>query len=49
MDCRKCYRPLQDCDTCLGQAKTSLLGGRLSCRNCNSTGLICAVHGGHWK
>jgi hypothetical protein len=48
-ECKKCHRPLRDCDTCKGQTKKSFLGDRLSCRKCNSTGLICSVHGGHWK
>jgi len=48
-ECNKCHRPLHDCDVCEGQTRKSFLGDRLACSNCNSTGLICSIHGGHWK
>lgn len=49
MKCPKCGGPLHRCGTCKGQTSTSILGDRLSCKECNSTGLICPTHGGYWK
>jgi hypothetical protein len=47
--CKKCNRSLHMCDVCDGQRKKSFLNDTLSCKNCNSTGLICPQHKGHWK
>jgi hypothetical protein len=49
MNCKKCGRPLSKCTTCDGQSKTSMLGDRLSCRECDSTGYQCPEHKGYWK
>jgi hypothetical protein len=48
MECRKCHRRLHDCQGCNG-GRASGLGGKLGCSKCNSTGLVCSQHGGHWK
>jgi hypothetical protein len=49
MKCEKCGAPLLTCNVCKGQTHTSILGDRLSCNKCNSTGLQCPTHGGYWK
>jgi hypothetical protein len=49
MDCEKCHRRLHECQYCKGQTATGLLGGRLTCKTCNSTGWLCGEHEGHWK
>lgn len=48
-ECRKCHRPLHDCSACNGGRSRGLLGDKLSCKKCASTGLVCNEHGGHWK
>jgi len=48
-DCHKCHRPLQDCTACNAGRARSVLGDKLTCKNCSSTGLVCNEHGGHWK
>lgn len=49
-ECRKCHRPLHPCDACNGgRPGTSLLGDKLQCKNCQSTGRVCDEHGGHWE
>jgi hypothetical protein len=49
MECKKCNRKLHICDACDGQKKKSFLGDQLSCKKCNSTGMLCPEHHGHWK
>ena len=49
MKCEKDGAPLQTCNVCKGQTKTSFLGDRLSCKACNNTGFVCPNHGGNWK
>jgi hypothetical protein len=49
MECEKCYLTLYKCEYCDGQTRTSLLGDRLTCRTCNSTGWLCRTHEGHWQ
>jgi len=49
MNCKKCGRPLHDCPACDGGRRKGLLGAALTCSTCNTTGLICGAHGGHWK
>ena len=46
--CKKsgCGRPLHDCQGCNGGRASSPIAGKLTC---NSTGLVCSEHGGHWK
>ena len=48
MTCHRCNRPLQDCPGCDG-GRFRGIAGKLSCSKCNSTGLVCPVHGGYWK
>ena len=48
MTCRKCGRPVHDCPACNG-GRLSGFFGRLTCRTCNSTGLVCPEHGAYWK
>lgn len=48
MTCTKCRRPLHDCQSCDGGRRRGAFGA-LTCKACNSTGLVCATHGGHWK
>ncbi|MBB4740325.1 DnaJ-class molecular chaperone [Actinoplanes octamycinicus] len=49
MDCQKCHKRLHTCSSCKGQTSRSLLGDRLTCSTCQSTGSVCPDHGGHWK
>ncbi|MBB5873525.1 DnaJ-class molecular chaperone [Allocatelliglobosispora scoriae] len=49
MTCEKCYAPLSTCPDCKGQTKTSLLGDKLTCSKCRSTGKVCHKDGGFWK
>lgn len=49
MKCTKCHAPLHTCQVCKGQTTRSILGDRLSCKACNSTGAVCTTHGGYWK
>jgi len=48
-ECKKCHRPLHDCQACDGGRKRGMGGIRLTCSRCNTTGLVCSQHGGHWK
>lgn len=48
MKCKKCHRPLNDCQGCNG-GRASGMFGKLTCSKCNSTGMVCSEHGGHWK
>ncbi|ODQ87169.1 hypothetical protein BHQ18_24725 [Mycolicibacterium flavescens] len=48
VECKKCHRPLHDCSGCNG-GRASGIGGKLTCSKCNSTGVVCSQHGGHWK
>lgn len=48
MRCRKCSRPVHDCQACNGGRATGIVG-KLTCRTCNNTGSVCNEHGGHWK
>lgn len=47
-NCKKCHRPLHDCGACNG-GRASGIFGKLTCSKCNSTGVVCNQHGGHWK
>jgi hypothetical protein len=49
MSCKKCGRALNDCPACNGGRTTGFLGAKLTCSKCNTTGLVCNEHGGHWK
>jgi hypothetical protein len=49
MECEKCHEDLYECPDCKGQTSTSLLGDRLTCSTCRSTGSLCREHGGHWQ
>jgi hypothetical protein len=49
MTCNKCHRTLQDCQACKGRPSGGPLGGKLTCRRCNNTGLECPKDGGHWR
>ncbi len=48
MTCKKCFRPLHDCQACNG-GRASGFFGKLTCSTCNNTGLQCPQHGGFWK
>ncbi len=48
MNCNKCHRPLHDCQACKGGTASGMFG-KLTCKACNTTGLVCHQHGGHWK
>jgi hypothetical protein len=49
MECEKCFKRLYECPDCHGQTTRSLLGDRLTCSTCRSTGSLCPDHGGHWQ
>lgn len=49
MKCEKCGAPLLTCNVCKGQTHTSMLGDKLSCKTCGSTGKVCPTHGAYWK
>lgn len=48
MRCRKCSRPVHDCQACNGGRARGAFG-QLTCKTCNNTGSVCSEHGGHWK
>ncbi|MFE3193821.1 hypothetical protein ACFXHA_32795 [Nocardia sp. NPDC059240] len=47
--CEKCFKHLNDCQSCKGKGGSSGLAGPLHCSTCKSTGLVCNTHGGLWK
>lgn len=49
MTCSKCHTRLHECSVCKGQTATSILGDKLTCRACNSTGWVCGNHDGYWE
>jgi hypothetical protein len=49
MKCERCFEELYECPDCRGQTKTSLLGDRLTCSTCRSTGKLCPKDGGFWE
>lgn len=49
MECTKCHRPLNDCQSCNGGRAHSPIAGKLTCSACASTGSVCSQHGGRWK
>ena len=48
-ECRKCHNSLYECPDCNGQTRTSILGDRLTCSTCQSTGRLCRTHEGYWQ
>jgi hypothetical protein len=49
MKCEKCFTELRKCPDCKGQTARSLLGDRLTCSTCRSTGQVCPSDGGFWE
>ncbi|WP_368679894.1 hypothetical protein R1X32_00575 (plasmid) [Rhodococcus opacus] len=47
--CKKCFRPVNDCHYCNGGRASSPIAGKLTCSKCNNTGSLCNEHGGYWK
>ncbi|MGN2641196.1 hypothetical protein ACWEKT_21240 [Nocardia takedensis] len=47
--CEKCYKRLNDCQSCKGRGGGYGIAGRLNCSACRNTGLVCNTHDGHWK
>lgn len=47
--CPKCFKALNDCQSCKGKGGGSGIFGRLNCSTCRNTGLVCSTHGGFWK
>ena len=49
MECEKCHTKLYKCSDCKGQTSTSILGDRLTCSTCRSTGWLCPKDKGFWQ
>lgn len=47
--CRKCGTTVTVCPSCNNKPGTSILGDKLTCSKCNSTGGLCKQRGAYWK
>jgi hypothetical protein len=46
-DCRRCYKPTEQCNVCKGQG--SVWGMFGDCTECDGSKWVCAEHGKYWK
>ncbi len=49
MQCEKCAKHLNDCQSCKGRGGGSNIFGHMNCGTCKNTGLVCNSHGGNWQ